>query len=52
MAITLKISVPQCRLLLRKSRVSFAERKTTMSKVTDIGLSPAARRNNKNGESR
>ena len=40
MAITLKVLLLQCRLLLRKSSISFAERKTTLSKVIAIGREP------------
>ena len=32
---------PQCRLLLRKSRVAFAERKTTLCKSSAIGRQPS-----------
>ena len=40
MALTFKASLHECCLLLRKSSVTFAERKTTLSKVTAIGLAP------------
>ena len=40
MAVTFKASLHECCLLLRKSSVTFAERKTTLSKVTAIGLTP------------
>ena len=41
MAVTLQVLLPQCRLLLRKSSVSFAERKSTLGKMTAIGRQPS-----------
>ena len=40
MALDLRLSLMQCRLLLRKSRVTFAERKTTLIKTSAIGRQP------------
>ena len=40
MALTLQVLLPQCCLLLRKSSVSFAEQKATLSKVIGIGWQP------------
>ena len=37
MAVTFQVVLPQCRLLLRKSSVTFAERKTTLSKMIGMG---------------
>ena len=41
MALDLRLSLIQCRLLLRKSSVTFAERKTTLTKSSAIGREPS-----------
>ena len=40
MALDLRLSLIQCRLLLRKSSVTFAERKATLINSSGIGLTP------------